>query len=285
MAATPPDHEVTRFWRIPEYAYLELLRARYIQHRYALHTHDTYAIGVITYGSEAFIRGRKLWKGRTGEIVIVNPGEVHDGYAGDERGWMYHVFYPSAHLLIQASAGLSNTSNERLPYFPQGVIQDNYLFDLMLRLHQTLETSQSRLERDSRFLWTMTQLIARHAAPSLTDGMLGQVPQAMHRVCDYIQQNYAENITLKELAAECGLSQYHFLRMFRRDFGLTPHAYLNHVRVLRAREMLQRGYPIAQAAVNVGFVDQSHLHRHFKRIVGVTPGQYALTSTGFGLSV
>ena len=67
--------------------------------------------------------------------------------------------------------------------------------------------------------------------------------------------------------------------------GLTPHAYLNHIRVLRARDLLRQGCPIAQAAVNVGFVDQSHLHRHFKRIVGVTPGQYALTATGFGLSV
>jgi AraC-like DNA-binding protein len=290
MAATPPNHEETQFWRIPEYANLELLRARYIKHRYTLHTHDTFAIGVITYGSEVFQRGRRLWTGYPGQIVIVNPGEVHDGYGGDERGWMYNVFYPASSLLVQASADIAGVDTDSantawLPYFPQGVIQDAYLFDLMLRLHQTLAQSPARLERDARFLWTMAQLVSRHAAQSITGKTPGQESQPMQRARDYIQQNYAENITLKELAAVSGLSPYHFLRVFRRDVGLTPHAYLNHVRVLRARALLQRGYPIAQAAVNVGFVDQSHLHRHFKRIVGVTPGQYALTAAGFGLSV
>ena len=285
MAATPPNREETQFWRIPEYANLELLRARYIKHRYTLHTHDTFAIGVITFGSEVFQRGRRLWIGYPGQIVVVNPGEVHDGYGGDERGWMYNVFYPASSLLIQAIADTTEADTGRVPYFPQGVIQDPYLFDLMLRLHQTLEQSPSRLERDSRFLWTMTQLVSRHATQSIADKTPGHEPQSIQHARDYIQQNYAENITLKELAAVSGLSPYHFLRVFRRDMGLTPHAYLNHVRVLRARDLLRQGCPIAQAAVNVGFVDQSHLHRHFKRIVGVTPGQYALTATGFGLSV
>ena len=286
MAATPPapNREETQFWRIPEYANLELLRARYIKHRYTLHTHDTYAIGVITYGSEVFQRGRRLWTGYPGQIVIVNPGEVHDGYGGDERGWMYSVFYPASSLLLHAH-DQAEDAHDNVPYFPHGVIQDGYLFDLMLCLHQTLEKSPSRLERDSRFLWTMAQLVSRHAAQPLLEHPLGQEPQPMRRARDYIQHNYAENITLKELAAISGLSPYHFLRVFRRDMGLTPHAYLNHIRVLRARDLLQQSCPIAQAAVNVGFVDQSHLHRHFKRIVGVTPGQYALTAAGFGLSV
>lgn len=287
-APVPPNREVTSFWRIPEYADLELLRARYIQHRYALHTHDTYAIGVITYGTEAFLRGRKLWKGHTGQIVIVNPGEVHDGYAEDERGWAYHVFYPAANLLMQANQSLTdpNRANTALPYFPEGVIQDDYLFDLMLRLHQTLEQSPSRLERDSRFVWTMAQLVARHAAQTIPTIQSDASPnrQPIQRAREYIEQRYAENISLDDVASISGLSAYHFLRVFRRDMGMTPHAYLTHVRVLRARALLRMGYPIAQAAVNVGFVDQSHLHRHFKRIVGVTPGQYAVTA-GFGLSV
>ena len=71
-----------------------------------------------------------------------------------------------------------------------------------------------------------------------------------------------------------GLSSFHLCRVFKAGVGLAPHAYVSQLRVRRAKQLMAEGVPIAQAAVDAGFFDQAHLSRHFKRIIGLTPGRY-----------
>ena len=265
--------ETAKFWRADEFDSLELLRAHYIQHSFAPHTHTTYAIGVVTYGIETFKRGKHFHAAPAGSVVMINPGDVHTGEAGDERGWVYHMFYPSPHIMQRAASFVANKW-QGVPYFPQAVAQDRVMADLMLRLHDTLEKSTSTLERESQFVWAMGQLVLRHASerpsPKLTTDR-----RAIKRVGEFLDHHYGQNISLDQLAAQVHLSPFHFLRVFKEEFGLPPHAYLTQTRVLRAKQLLSVGNPIAQIALDVGFVDQSHLNKHFKRIVGVTPKQYA----------
>jgi AraC-like DNA-binding protein len=84
-----------------------------------------------------------------------------------------------------------------------------------------------------------------------------------------------EGVTLESLARQVGLSRFHLCRAFREEVGMPPYAYLTHLRVSRARRLLVRGLNPAEVALEVGLYDQSQLNRHFKRIVGVTPGQFA----------
>src|SRR3954469_23813961 len=84
-------------------------------------------------------------------------------------------------------------------------------------------------------------------------------------------------LELETLAQRAGLSRFHALRAFKRRYGLPPHAYQLCLRISRARCMLLAGAPAADVAVQCGFVDQSHFNRHFKRLVGMTPMQYAHT--------
>ncbi|MEM8546388.1 MAG: helix-turn-helix transcriptional regulator, partial [Cyanobacteria bacterium P01_H01_bin.119] len=91
---------------------------------------------------------------------------------------------------------------------------------------------------------------------------------------DYLTAYHTANITLDELAALVNLPSLRLLRTFRQQIGLPPHAYLNYVRVQRAKRLIAAGWTITDAALETGFTDQSHLHRHFKKLVGVTPGQY-----------
>ena len=84
-----------------------------------------------------------------------------------------------------------------------------------------------------------------------------------------------EKITLDALAEHAGLDKFHLVRAFRAEVGLPPYEYLTHVRISRAKELLQRGMRVAEAAQAVGFYDESQLHRHFRRIVGLPPGVYA----------
>ncbi len=89
-----------------------------------------------------------------------------------------------------------------------------------------------------------------------------------------IQDRFARTISLHSLAAEVGLSKFHLLRLFREEVGTTPHAYQLHLRISRAREMLDAHASAAEVALACGFADQAHFTRAFKRIVGYTPGAF-----------
>jgi len=82
-------------------------------------------------------------------------------------------------------------------------------------------------------------------------------------------------VFLDELAAHAGLDKFHLVRAFRAEVGLPPYEYLTHMRVARVKELLERGVRVAEAAQSVGFYDESQLHRHFRRIVGITPGSFS----------
>ncbi|MFT3775973.1 MAG: helix-turn-helix transcriptional regulator [Minicystis sp.] len=97
----------------------------------------------------------------------------------------------------------------------------------------------------------------------------------MRRAREYLHDAVAEKVTLDALADHAGLDKFHLVRAFRAEVGLPPYDYLTHVRVARAARLLARGASAAEAAQAVGFYDESQLHRHFRRIIGLTPGRFA----------
>ena len=124
-------------------------------------------------------------------------------------------------------------------------------------------------------------LLRAHAADGLAPARdpigaagAGLAPAAVQTACELMHERLAEPPSLAELAANTGLSQFTLLRAFRAQTGLPPHAYLNQLRVRRARSLLDDGRPPADVAALTGFADQAHLTRHFKRVVGVPPGAY-----------
>ena len=102
----------------------------------------------------------------------------------------------------------------------------------------------------------------------------GAEHQGVRRARELLHERFAEPITLGELASYAGLSPYYFLRAFRATVGMTPHAYLNQIRVAAAKRRLAAGGAPAEAAIACGFCDQSHMTRQFKRSAYVTPGDY-----------
>jgi AraC-like DNA-binding protein len=111
------------------------------------------------------------------------------------------------------------------------------------------------------------------AAPPRRDGE----HRAVNVIRDYLAEHYADDVSINDLALATGLSPYHLIHVFTGAVGMSPHAYLNQVRVNRAKELLAAGGGLADAALAVGFADQSHFQRWFKKIIGVTPGKYAET--------
>ena len=130
------------------------------------------------------------------------------------------------------------------------------------------------LERESRLLEALASLVTRHVVDKLPARRMGLEHQAVKRTREYLEALPSDNVSLEKLAREAGLSSFHLCRVFREETGLAPHAYQTLMRVRLAKTLLAKRLPISQVAVEVGFYDQAHLTRHFKRIFGVTPGRY-----------
>jgi AraC family transcriptional regulator len=117
-------------------------------------------------------------------------------------------------------------------------------------------------------------ITGRRQLPASADGVLSR--RKHHTVIEYIMENLEGSLTLEQIAAVAHLSPYHFARQFKATTGLPPHQYVIARRVERAQHLL-RAYDeigLAEVALRVGFADQSKFSFHFKRITGVTPGQF-----------
>ena len=101
---------------------------------------------------------------------------------------------------------------------------------------------------------------------------------AIQRVLRHINENLNQALTLSELADLAGLSIWRFATVFRQQVGVAPHRYICRLRLARAQVLIRQGMPVASAASEAGFYDQSHLSRHFKTVFGMTPGQYFMAA-------
>ena len=266
--------EHVKLWHPACQTEMVLMHAAYVRQTFAKHTHDDYAVGVIEQGGLGFrYRGEHL-VAAPGQVCLVIPGEPHDGHSLDPNGWTYRMFYLQPSLMQRAASQLSGRAVGQ-PFFKPGVLNDKDLAALLVQTHGLFENPLADLmEKQSRLLHLLCCFIARHAEPAPLPHSIGNEHRAVARARDYIEAQYTRELSITELAGHAGLSPYHFIRVFKAHTGLPPHAYLMEVRVRRAREMLAGGASICQSAHANGFSDQSHLTRQFKRILGVTPGQF-----------
>lgn len=246
---------------------LDLLTARFDQHRYAPHTHDEFTIGVSVGGSELIgYRGGHIRTG-PGSIVVLAPGEMHTGGPAACDGYAYRALYAEPSLLSEGAVG-------GLPHFREPLLDDPELAAALRAAHAELSTCPDPLEAESRLPWLLAALTRRH---STARPERDEVPGAA-RIADAVRDRLAGELqappSLASLAGDLGLSRYQLLRAFRTTTGIPPYAWLAQHRVNRARRLLESGLRPAEVAGLVGFADQAHLTRWFRRVLGVTPAAY-----------
>lgn len=268
-----PAKEQVRFSTAGDIGGLELLSARFIEHRFAPHVHDGYAIAVLEAGAERYRYRGEEHLAAAGSIAVLNPDEVHTGSKASEQGWRYRVFYPQAWQFEALLAELE-LPHAGPPMFRGSVHRDVDLVAALLQLHRLLEHGEaSILQRQTHWREVMLQLLQRHAClPSLRAA--GREPQAVVRAKELLGSRLGQPPSLEELAAAVNLSPFHFARVFRRATGLPPHAWLKQRRLEQARALLKGGGTPLGVALQLGFADQSHLGRQFKQAYGVAPGAY-----------
>ncbi|GAT64798.1 araC family transcriptional regulator [Planomonospora sphaerica] len=274
--------EAARFWRSPALPGVDLLKARYVTHRFTRHVHEQYAIGVILSGVEEFdYRGARHRAG-AGSLVLVDPEQVHDGHAGVPGGWTYRMLYPSVEVIAAVAAEL--LAGRGTPYFPEAVVPGApgtpgaHAAALLRAAHRAAELGDD-LASSTLARTAFGALVRDHAARRPPRPPLPAGDRAVRLAREILHERLVDPPTLEDLARAVEARPFALLRAFKAATGLPPHTYLNTLRVRRARALLDSGAPAARVAAEVGFTDQAHLNRHFKRIVGVPPGAYQRAGT------
>ena len=253
---------------------LECLKARFSSHAYAPHAHDTYVVGTIESGCEAWsVRGERHYGG-PGDVTFINPLEVHDGEPIG-GGYSYRMTYPAVALMQEVASSLAGWSPGRTPFFPATRVHDPEGAALLSRAHRAMESGPDGLAGEELLLRAYAHCLTRHAG--LPVRKLGGEAGPVARAQALMEARHDEPLSLAGIAARIGLPRHHLIRAFRRETGLTPHAWLVDLRVRRARDRLRRGETPGAVAAATGFSDQAHLTRAFKARLGVTPGAFRAT--------
>ncbi|AXY57310.1 AraC family transcriptional regulator [Acinetobacter chinensis] len=265
--------EQVDFLHLQELGGLELLKAQYRQKQFSRHVHEGYCIGIIEDGAQSFFRSGALHTAPKGDIILVNADEIHTGSSAVETGWKYRAIYPTPEMLLDISQDFFTHKNT-VPWFPDAVIHDVGLSQQLSLLFDLFEQKDNALLKESMYLSTLAVLIHRHARAKPSPRILAEAQRKIEVVKELIRNFPERNFSLTELAEYVSLSPWHFLREFKKHTGLPPHAWLIQVRLHKAQKLLKQGQGIALTAQHLGFSDQSHFNRHFKKAVGVTPSQY-----------
>lgn len=234
------------------------------------HTHDEFGIGVVLQGAQDSASGRGPVRAERGQVITVNPGEVHDGApVGGPRLWRMLYFRPAVLASSFEAIGMPAGSELAHP-----VLDRPATARAVLALHEALtDVSADALAVESLLVETVASLTDRsdtRGVPSAT------AATAARRVID---ADPGADWRLADLADLCGISRFHFVRAFRAATGLPPHAYQIQRRLHAARLLIAKGSPLAEVAAACGFSDQAHLNRHFVRSYGYTPGRLAVVGT------
>ena len=247
-----------------------LVHAEGVSRSVSRHAHDSLCFGAVLSGSRDFVEGEQPVTVRAGQVMAINPQQVH---ACGMEGPCSYVMFSVRPEALRRALGELGVAVDPMPRLQDMAIDDPYLYSRIIRLSEITLRHGDPLESQTLFLDIMARLLSEHAG--LEPPALPDEPEAVTRARAYLNAHFEENISLADLAKAANLSPFHLSRVFTARTGLPPHEYQTARRIRHAKRMLEAGEPAAQVAVDCGFADQSHLSRAFKRIMGMTPGQYA----------
>lgn len=261
--ARQPASESLVAWRPAVPGVAEVLHARFVEHAYPPHTHDTWTVLIVDDGAVRYDLDRHAHGALQDRVTLLPPGVPHDGRASTGAGFRKRVVYLEPDVLDVRRVGHAVDR--------PGLVDGDLRASVDL-LHRVLARPEDAFEGEDR-LATVVEGLARHLGDPPPTGPPDASTARLLRA--WLDDHLDRPTTLTDAGAALGVSPTHLVRAFSGAYGIAPHRYLTGRRLDRARRLLLAGRPVAEVAVAVGFHDQPHLTRHFRRFLGTTPAAYA----------
>ncbi|MFE9879940.1 AraC family transcriptional regulator [Streptomyces sp. NPDC005784] len=259
-----PQREISA-WRPSVPGIVEVFHAHYTEYEYPMHVHEAWTLLIVDDGAVRYDLDRHEHGTPHDTVSLLPPHIPHNGAPATEHGFRKRVLYLDGSRLADDLIG---------PAVDGPDLADAVLRRRVGQLHTALAHPGDELEADSRLTLISDRLRGLLRPQSAAELSRADRPLA-HRLRELLDERLVEGIALDEAARLVHAHPAHLVRAFSGAFGIAPHQYLMSRRVDRARRLLLDGRPPGEVAAATGFYDQSHLTRHFRRLVGVTPGRYA----------
>lgn len=266
--------ERVRAWRPAVPGIVEVFHAHFVEHAYPMHAHDAWTLLIVDAGAVRYDLDRASHAAATTEVTLLPPHVPHDGRAATRDGFRKRVIYLDTATLGPTAIGAAVDNPD---------LRDALLRERIDALHAALARPGDELEAESRLALIRERLLghlARHRSPRPATPSRTAAARIADQLRLLLDAQTTSGVTLRDAAARLGAHPAHLVRSFTATFGLPPHAYLTGRRVDLARALLLDGVPPARVATAVGFYDQAHLSRHFRRYLGISPARYARTGWG-----
>jgi AraC-like DNA-binding protein len=263
----------TKIWCADELGDAELLRGRFSDYSYDVHTHDKACFALITHGAIRIrTRGTEV-VAQAGDLYAIDADEPHAGWPIDDDGWSLRTLYVDIGRL-QAIVGQRDGRAAQGAALAGPVIRDSRLASLFRGVHSCSETAGPLLKREERYLKFITRLFERHVRGASLPRSAGREERAIRLARDFLDHHLDQQVRLADIADAAGLPPFRLFRAFERATGMSPHCYQRQARVRFAAGLIRLSHPLSDAALAAGFADQAHMTRSFRSTMGVTPGAY-----------
>jgi len=243
----------------------------YTDHKYYYfpkHYHETYSMAMLSNGAKKFATAHEKGILDRSNIALMNPGEVHSGVSLTEDGWNQLVLLFDIKTADKFIA--ENELHTKKLIFGRAIKDDAEYRHELEKTYSGILNAECDMEQEQSFQSLLGLIFAKEREKGVQKTYTN--PYGVNKVIEYMSDASHMKLTLDKLASTAGMSKFHFVRSFKDATGITPHAYLNNLRIERARRMIfTTNKSIADIATECGFADQAHFTRAYKKIYGTPP--------------
>ena len=260
------------FWTDAEVPFVELRFTRHSGESYKEHCHRQFCVGAVTEGVVLTTIRERSYAASPGSLVLIRPEEVHSCNPPEGSLRSYVMAFFDLHWCRSIQDALFGEGEEFICPCTS-LLKSELFYHSLLTLADLLPGDALPLEKTEKLTQFLADLFVTVCDRTIAPPVKGQ-GDLIQEVKRYLREQSELKITLEELSAVFRCNPYHLLRTFKKVVGIPPHAYLLNARIERAKELLLDGVGLAAVAAEMGFTDQSHFHKTFRRIVAATPAQY-----------
>lgn len=250
--------------------FVECRYTRSSQSVFKPHIHSGLSIGAVDLGEvEYFVGGRSATL-RPGSLALINPEILHSCNSLRTEGRSYYMLYLDVDWCLTVQKSLWDIDS--FVQFSIIKLDNPLLYNRYCQTLQHLLSPDIHLQEKEQLLVDLVIAVFQNGCRPLAEKK--HTPTNITQLKKMLKEDLPKDLTLDSLADILGVNPYTLLRKFKAETGITPHAYRLNCRIEQAKEYLRQGKDIAETALECGFFDQSHLHRHFKAMTTVTPQEY-----------